>query len=84
VVVALETSNSLTHAAIAARVQQAIVAWIQALPIAGTLAVSKLDAIAHATDPSVVSVTSTLINGVASDLVASQTAVILPTSVVVT
>jgi hypothetical protein len=84
VVVVLETSNPLTHAAIAASVQQAIVAWIQGLPIAGTLAVSKLDAIAHATDPSVVSATSTLINGIPSDLVASQTEVILANSVVVT
>ncbi len=84
VIMVLETSNPLTHASVAANVQLAILGWIQSLPIAGTLAVSKLDALAHATDSSVVSVTSTLINGAAIDLVASQTAVILPGSVVVT
>ena len=79
----LETSNPLTHGAVAASVQAAIVAWIQGLPIAGTLAVSKIDAIAHGTDASVISVSSTLINGAAEDLVAPETAVILPGSVVV-
>ncbi len=84
VVMVLETSNPLTHATVAANVQQSIIAWIQALPIAGTLAVSKLDALAHAADPSVVSVTSTLINGLSNDLTAPQTAIILPGSIVVT
>ena len=83
VAVVLETSNPLTHGAVAASVQSAILAWIAGLPIAGTLAISKIDAIAHATDPSVLSVTSTLINGTANDLLAPETAVILPGSVVV-
>ncbi len=81
--VILETSNPLTHAAIAASVQSAIIAWIGTLPIAGTLAISRIDAIAHSCDPSVVSVTSTLINGLPADLIAPETAVILVGSVVV-
>jgi hypothetical protein len=83
VAVVLETSNALTHAAVAASVQLAVIAWIGTLPIAGTLAISRIDAIAHSCDPSVISVTSTLINGLPSDLVASKTAVILVGSVVV-
>jgi uncharacterized phage protein gp47/JayE len=43
----LQTSNAVTHASVAASVQQNIVNWIATLPIAGTLATSKLEAIAH-------------------------------------
>jgi uncharacterized phage protein gp47/JayE len=81
--VVLETSNPITHAAIAANVQQAILAWIPTLPIAGTLAISRIDAIAHLADASVISVTSTLINGASQDLLAPVTGVIVPGSVVV-
>jgi hypothetical protein len=83
VTVVLETSNPMTHAAIAANAQLNILAWIQTLPIAATLAVSKVDAICHETDPSVSSVTSTLINGVAQDVTAPINGVILPVSVTV-
>jgi uncharacterized phage protein gp47/JayE len=83
VVVVIETSNPATHAAVAASAQQAILGWIQALPIAGTLAVSKIDALAHAADPSVISVTSSLINGAAQDLTAPANGVIIASNVVV-
>jgi hypothetical protein len=83
VVMVLETSNPFTHAAVAANVELAILSWIQSLPIAGTLAISKLDAIAHATDPTVISATSTLINGSNADLVAPVNGIILTASVVV-
>jgi hypothetical protein len=53
------------------------------LPIAGTLAVSKIDALAHAADPSVISVTSSLINGAAQDLTAPANGVIIASNVVV-
>jgi hypothetical protein len=81
--VVLETSNAMTQASVAASAQQTIVAWIQSLPIAGTLAVSKIDAICHDADPSVISVTSSLINGVAQDVTAPVNGVILPASVTV-
>jgi uncharacterized phage protein gp47/JayE len=81
--VVLETSNSLTHAAVAALVQQNIMTWIAALPIAGLLAISKIESIAHTTDPSVLSVTSALINNAANDVLAPANSVIISTSVVV-
>jgi hypothetical protein len=83
VTVVLETSNAMTQASVAASAQQTIVAWIQSLPIAGTLAVSKIDAICHDADPSVISVTSSLINGLAQDVTAPVNGVILPASVTV-
>jgi uncharacterized phage protein gp47/JayE len=83
VAMAIETSNPLTHLAVAAAAQAAIAAWIETLPFGGTLAISKLDALAHAADPSVVSVTSTLINGANVDLVAAANAVIVAQTVTV-
>jgi phage-related baseplate assembly protein len=83
VTVILETANAITHAAVAASAQQNVVAWIQGIGIAGTLAVSKIEAICHATDPSVISVTSTLINGTAQDVTAPMNGVILAASVTV-
>jgi uncharacterized phage protein gp47/JayE len=77
------TSNSLTHASVAAAVQQNIVAWIYGLPVGGLLAVSKLEAIAHDTDSSVLSVLSALINNVAADLQAPSNGVIIASSVTV-
>jgi len=79
----LETSDANTLQAIESNIQAAILAWISGLPIGGTLAVSKLEAIAHATDSSVVSVTSTTINGSAMDLSATQNNIIAPLSVVI-
>ena len=83
VTMTLETSNPVTHNAVAGAVQNAITDWIQSLPIAGTLAISKLDAIAHSVDTSVISVLSTLINGEGLDLVAPVNGVILAASVIV-
>jgi len=81
--VVLETSNQLTHAAVAALARQNIAAWIQGLPIAGILAISKIEAIAHDTDPSVLSVTSALVNNAAIDVLAPANGVIFASSVVV-
>jgi uncharacterized phage protein gp47/JayE len=81
IVVAIETSNPTTHTAVAANVQAAIVAWVASLPIQGTLAISKIDALAHGVDASVVSVTSTLVNGAAVDLTAPPGGVILAQTV---
>lgn len=83
VTIVLETNNPLTHANVAVVVQQNIIAWIIGLPIGGILAVSKLEAIAHDSDPSVVSVTSALINNLASDLVAPDNGVIIASFVTV-
>jgi uncharacterized phage protein gp47/JayE len=80
---AIETSDAYTLQAVSNNIQTEILAWIASLPIGGTLAVSKLEAIAHATDPSVVSVTSTTINGATMDLTALPNSIISPLSVVV-
>jgi uncharacterized phage protein gp47/JayE len=79
----LETSNPLTHAAVAAAAQAAILTWIAGLPIGGTLALSKIDALAHATDPGVLSVMFTAINGAAGDVTAPPNGILLPQSVTV-
>jgi uncharacterized phage protein gp47/JayE len=83
VALTIDTTTPATHLSVAQSVQTAIAAWIAALPIGGTLAISMLDAIAHETDPSVVSVTSTLINNESQDLTAPDDAVILPSGIVV-
>jgi uncharacterized phage protein gp47/JayE len=83
VVMAIETSNTATASSVALAIQQGILAWIGSLPIAGVLAVSKLEAIAHATDPSVISVTSTMINGATADMTAADNAVLVAASVTV-
>jgi hypothetical protein len=75
--VVLQTSNPLTLFSVAASVQQNILLWIATLPVAGVLAISKIEAIAHATDSSVISVTSSLINNLSVDLVAPNNGVII-------
>ncbi len=79
----LVTSNPLTRTAVQLAVQSAVFAWIAGLPIAGTLALSKIEALAHGADPSVVSVTQTSINGIAADVTASQSGVLIASSIVV-
>jgi hypothetical protein len=85
VVIALTvlTSNPLTALQVQTDIQQNIFAWIAGLPIAGTLALSMIEAIAHNTDPSVLSVTKTTINGSASDIAAPNNGVLLCSGVTV-
>ena len=77
------TSNPLTKPVVVLSVQAAISAWIAGLPIAGTLALSKLEALAHAADPSVVSVISATINAAGRDLLAPENGVLIAASIVV-
>jgi len=77
------SSSPLTEASVGLLLQQAIQAWIAALPMAGLLAISKIDAIAHAVDSSVVSVRGTSINGGTSDVTASASEVFIASGVVV-
>ncbi len=83
VALTVATSNPLTLAAVTQAIQQNVLAWIVGLPIGGTLAVSKIEALAHNTDPSVLSVTGTTINGANLDITASASSVLMPLSVVV-
>jgi uncharacterized phage protein gp47/JayE len=78
-----QTSNPLTKSAVVLAIQQAVQSWIAGLPIAGTLAISKLEAIAHATDASVISVSGTTINGSTSDVTAAANAIIQLISITV-
>ena len=73
----VQTSNAATHAAVCAAIQVSITSWIAGLPIAGTLAPSKLEALAHNTDESVMSVVSALINGAAQSITAPRNGVII-------
>jgi uncharacterized phage protein gp47/JayE len=76
-------SNAQNAAQIALSIQQSVLAWIASLPIGGTLAVSKIEALAHGTDPSVVSVTGTTINNATLDVTAPDNGVLLPIAVMV-
>ena len=83
VVASIETSNAMTHAAVAASAQANIAAWIETLPVGGTLAISKMDALIHDTDPSVVSVTSLRVNNGVVDVTAAKNGILMPISVTV-
>ena len=76
-------ANTQDAAQIALSIQQNVLAWIASLPIGGTLAVSKIEALAHGTDPSVVSVTGTTINNATLDVTAPDNGVLLPVAVMV-
>jgi uncharacterized phage protein gp47/JayE len=77
----LVTSQVGTDPALGVQVQQAVIAWITALPMGGVLALSKLEAIAHAASDSVISVATALINGSGADVQAGDGGVIIATSV---
>ena len=77
------TSSPATQPLVAAAIQAAVAVWIAGLPIAGTLAVSKLEALAHAADASVVSVTLATINGAVANVVAPENGVLVATSIIV-
>ena len=83
VALTIVTSDASTKLTVAVSIQSAIIQWVQTLPIGGTLAISKLEALAHATDASVLSVTSCTINGATADVVAPVNAVILLQTVTV-
>jgi uncharacterized phage protein gp47/JayE len=79
----LETSNPAAEPGIAAIAAASIRNWINGLPIGGTLAISKIDALAHGADSSVLSVTNVTINGGTTDLTASPTGVLIAASITV-
>ena len=71
--------NTATNAAI----QVALLAWIQQLPIGGTLSISKLESIAHGMNPLVQSVVSTTINLSPIDVSAPANGVLVPLAITV-
>lgn len=80
IVLSVITSNPVTKSGIVAAIQEAVILWIAGLPIGGTLAVSKLEALAHGADTTVISVVGS-INGAFADLTASAGQVIIPSSI---
>ena len=72
------TSSGLYAPALSAKIQQAILFWVKGLPIGATLALSKLESIAHATDNVVLSVFDTQLNGGGADIHAPAGAVFVP------
>ncbi len=83
VAMAVSTSNPLTAVQVKTQIQQNVTAWIAGLPIAGTLAISMIEAIAHNTDSSVVSVSETTINGADLNVTAPDNGVLLCSGVTV-
>jgi uncharacterized phage protein gp47/JayE len=83
VAMSVAISNTQNAAHIGLSIQENVLSWIAALPIGGTLAVSKIEALAHGTDPSVVSVTGTTINNETLDVTAPDDGVLLPIAVMV-
>jgi uncharacterized phage protein gp47/JayE len=79
----LEVTDSGAAAVISSTVQASIAAWVAGLPVGGILSLSKLEAIAHAQDSRVVSVTSASINGATQDLAAGPNSIFVASSVVV-
>ena len=78
------TVDGRDTASIATRIRQAILVWVGGLPLGATLAISKLEAIAHATDNAVLSVMNTQLNGLVADIHFPLGAVLMPASIDVT
>jgi hypothetical protein len=83
VTMAVATSNPATAPAVKAQIEVNITQFLSELPIAGAGAISRLEAIAHNTDPSVISVSGTEINGTSSDLQLAWNAVCVVSNVTV-
>lgn len=67
--------NAQAQPSLASQAETQIAQWITTLGFGETLAVSKIDAIVHGLDASIVSVSGTLLNGMAADLSAPPNAV---------
>ena len=76
-------ASGLAKPGIAANVGNALTAYINALPVGGSLSLTRLAQLAYAADPGVQNVTNLLINGAGTDLPSPPTGVIKVSSVVV-
>jgi hypothetical protein len=68
---------------VAGAVAQAVTAYVATLPLGASLSVSRLAHVAYTASPAVTNVYGVTINGAASDLAASLSAVIKPGTVAV-
>lgn len=64
----ITTGTGYTHATVAAQVQSALQAYINALPLGATLYRTRLEQVAYDTSPGVIDVSGTTLNGGTSDL----------------
>lgn len=79
----ITTNNPATLMSVISAAQSAITAWIEGLSFGATLSISKIEAIIHGVDPSVISVSGTSINSASVDLVAGPQAIFIVQSVVI-
>jgi phage-related baseplate assembly protein len=79
----LLTQSGYNHATIVAAVQSAVTAYINALPVGGTLAFNRLPQVAFDAAAGISNIEGPVVNGGNSDIVATAQQVIRTTSVVV-
>ena len=77
----LSVTSSTAASATGFAVQQAVSSWIQGLPMGGLISISKLEALAHGVGTAVVSVSTTLVNGEAADLQATESTVFVVSAI---
>ena len=64
----LRTSGRIPDTTVTAGVEVSVISWIRGLPMGSELSVSKLEALAHESDSSILSVTLAHLNGVEADM----------------
>lgn len=83
VAVTVTTGIGYSHAAVAAAVTGAVMAYMTALPVGASLSWSRLYQIIYAASPGVATVTALTVNGGTSDLIANPRQAIVPGLIVV-
>ena len=78
VAVTVTAAGGYGHAAVAATVQGAVLAYIEALPVGASLSWSRLYQIIYAASPGVATVNALTVNGGTSDLIATPQQAIIP------
>ncbi len=79
----ITASPAGNKAALLGPVQQAVLAFVDALPVGASLSYSRIAAVAYAVDPSITNVAAVTVNGGTADIAATQTQVVKAASVVV-
>lgn len=77
-------ASGASSSTLTAQISAALTAWITSLPMGGSLAISKLEAVAHMVSSSVSSITSTIVNGAVADVHAPAGGVLVPAGLSVT
>jgi uncharacterized phage protein gp47/JayE len=83
IAMAVTTAPGAAHVAVTAQVADAVVAYVNALPIGAALAWSRLAQLAYQASPAVTNVAGVTLNGVAADLVPGPAGVVKAAAVVV-